>query len=300
MKTFLIAGLTNVEINLKIERFPLEYFPVCYPFNGIDIHASGVGLNLGLALKSLGSEVSYASMTGSDYAGDMMMAEYADLGLEAAGVLPLLEKTPVSVILRDESGRRQIHVDLKHVQETEYPRERFLSALPGSDVCVLTPINFARPFLAEAKKAGKIIATDLHVLSNSRDEYNRDFLSAADLLFLSNEAIDGREEEFILELSDLYQFHLAVVGMGSRGALLWQRSSRSFVRIPAVLPRPMVNSVGAGDALFASFLHFWAQGVGAAAALEKAVFFAGWKIGANGAARGFLSAEELEQKCPSS
>lgn len=63
--------------------------------------------------------------------------------------------------------------------------------------------------------------------------------------------------------------------------------------VPAVRTRPVVNTSGAGDALFASFLHFYAQDRDARAALERAVVFASYKIGEDGAARGFLTEEEL-------
>ena len=55
----------------------------------------------------------------------------------------------------------------------------------------------------------------------------------------------------------------------------------------------MVNTAGAGDALFACFLHFYWDGETPLSALRKALAFAGYKVGENGASRGFLPEAEL-------
>ena len=65
--------------------------------------------------------------------------------------------------------------------------------------------------------------------------------------------------------------------------------------VPAYSNGKAVNTVGAGDALFSSFLHFYAKGMDAKKALRRAVVFAGIKIGHNGASIGFCAEEEIER-----
>jgi ribokinase len=60
--------------------------------------------------------------------------------------------------------------------------------------------------------------------------------------------------------------------------------------------RPIVNTIGAGDALFSAFLHFYIQGEEPLDSLKYATYFASYKIGANGGAEGFLTEEELLDK----
>ncbi len=48
---------------------------------------------------------------------------------------------------------------------------------------------FSRPLLAIAKKAGIWIASDVHALSDLEDDYNRDYMAAAQILFLSDESL---------------------------------------------------------------------------------------------------------------
>jgi ribokinase len=65
---------------------------------------------------------------------------------------------------------------LKDLQETEYSDKKFAKASENGDISILCNINFSRKFLKSEKDKGKLIATDVHVLSDINDSYNRDFL----------------------------------------------------------------------------------------------------------------------------
>lgn len=86
-----------------------------------------------------------------------------------------LPQTPVSVVLYDESGRRQIYCDLKNIQDKELKPDDYGQMLENSDIVAACNISFNRSLIRKAKTLGKIIATDVHVLNNVYDEYNRDF-----------------------------------------------------------------------------------------------------------------------------
>jgi ribokinase len=60
-------------------------------------------------------------------------------------------------------------------------------------------------------------------------------------------------------------------------------------RLPAVETRPIVGTVGAGDALFACFLRCLHQRQSPIEALRKALLFASYKMGTAGGAEGFLT-----------
>jgi sugar/nucleoside kinase (ribokinase family) len=78
-KRFVVSGLVNIETTLKIDSFPLEYFPVAYPFGGIGSSVSGVGANLALALSALGDRVAFCSLLGRDGLGGYALSELAVL-----------------------------------------------------------------------------------------------------------------------------------------------------------------------------------------------------------------------------
>ena len=292
--TILVSGLINIETTLRITAFPLEYYPVTYPFFGVNSSVSGVGYNLAKALTILGDNVHFLSLIGKDIAAQQVRTKLIEDNIPWKYVLSQLDQTAQSVILYDGTGRRQIHTDLKDIQEQTFPPELFDQALSSAKICTLCNINFSRPLLARAVKAGRTVATDVHAITDLEDAYNRDFMQAATILFMSDDRLPMPPEEWMREIWNRYPAEIVVIGMGKNGALLGLRDGHQMERIPAVTTRPVVNTIGAGDALFSSFLHSYLHSVDAYISLRKAVVFASYKIGAISAADGFLTANELD------
>ncbi len=84
-------------------------------------------------------------------------------------MISALNQTAQAVIVYDPDGRRQIHVDLKDIQNHNYPVEQFEQAMAVSELLVLCNVNFSRPLLKIGQKAGKKIATDVHTVSDLED-----------------------------------------------------------------------------------------------------------------------------------
>jgi ribokinase len=297
MPRFLVAGLINIETTLRVDAFPLAFETQRFPFYGIQTTVSGVGYNVSKALCGLGNAVDFLALNGTDPAGELVTAALARDGIPAANVAPLLAETPQSVILYDPAGRRMSSTDLKDIQERAYPPERFQAALEGCDIAVLTTINFARPWLRPARALGKLVAVDAHAIGDPDDDYNRDYMAAADILFLSHELLICAPEEFAEELLARYRPRVLVMGLGAEGALLVVPGDNFAGRFPVVSTRPVVNTIGAGDALFSAFLHGYAQGSDPYTALRRAIVFASWKIGVRSAAEGFPAPAQWADLC---
>ena len=294
MGRVLVVGLVNIETTLRVPGFPIDYFPVTYPFFGVRSAVSGTGWNVAKALATLGHEVRLASLVGTDRAGRWAREEIVAAGVDDAAVIDALTATPASVVLVDPSGRRQVHTDLKDVQEpgTVFPLDRIDAALDGCDLMVAGNLNLTRPLLGRARAAGVPVVTDVHVLADLDDAYNRDFMAAARLLFLSDEGLGGRDPATVLgDLRARYGPDVVVLGRGGAGAMLL--GPGGLAQAAAVAPRGVVNTVGAGDALLAGYVHGHLAGADPGTALAGAVAFAGWKVGEDGAADGFLDAAGL-------
>ena len=297
MSDILVSGLINIETTLRIDSFPVPYFPVTYPFFGINSTVSAVGYNVAKALTVLGNKVNFLSVTGRDLAGEVVRKTLTGDNISGAYVLQSIEKTAQSVILFDRDGKRQIHVDLKDIQEYIYPEEIFFEAIKDCSLAVLCNINFSRPFLRKAKEMNKVIATDVHVISNLYDGYNQDFMRYADILFMSDEGLPCHPVEWVKELLNVYGTEIIAVGLGREGVLLSVKRDNFIERIPAVYTRDVVNTIGAGDAVFSSFVHFYNKTGDPYEAIKKAVVFASYKIGCHGAADGFLDEHTLNELC---
>ncbi len=293
-KQFLVSGLINMETTVKVRGFPINYFPIDYPFFGVATAVSGVAVNIASALDALGDRPRLSSCLGTDAAADQTEALCRQRGWPTSFLRRNLRETAQSVVLYEESGRRQIYCDLKDVQDARLD-ESAADALNGCDCAVLCNINFNRSLLPIARARGIPVATDVHLLADPEDEYNRDFLEAADILFMSDEALPSSPEDFARALASRYTFRVLVMGLGEKGALLFDRAANRMTLVGAEYTRPVVNTVGAGDALFSSFLHWHIGGMSPLDALCRAVLFASWKIGVKGAASGFASDAEIEK-----
>jgi ribokinase len=293
LTTILVAGLTNIETTLRVDGFPIIYEPVRYPFNGISSTVAGVGYNVSKALTGLGDSVHFLTLIGRDAARPMVLEALAQDALAREYVLSLAAETAKSIIAYDADGRRAIFVDLKDIQERTYPAERFDAALRSSALAVLCNINFTRPFLGRARRAGVPVITDVHTIASLDDPYNHDYMAAADVLFMSDERLPEPPETWARRVLDRFGAAVVVIGMGAEGALLAVRADNFIERVPAVHVRPVVSTIGAGDALFSAFVHAYASKSDPYSAIRQAVVFAAHKIGVAGAAEGFLDAAAL-------
>lgn len=292
MSKILISGLVNTETTVRVRQFPIPYYPIDYPFFGVGTAVSGVAYNIALALKTLGDDVDLLSMTGDDFPAAYIRQELHSAGIGTEHIQAKLKQTPSSVVLYDETGRRQIYCDLKDIQEISYGFPEEICA--GADIVAACNTNFNRELLRRAKAAGKTIATDVHVLSNIWDDYNRDFMEYADILFLSDEGIGDDYGEFMTELAHTYGSRIIVLGRGGKGAAMYLKEEDRIIELPAARVGEVVNTVGAGDALFSAFVHYYAKGYHPVDALARAQVFASAKIRVSGASKGFVTEAEVE------
>lgn len=289
----LVSGLLNTETDVSVRQFPIQYYPIDYNFFGIDTFVGGVAFNIAKALTVLGDKVCLASLIGRDISANLIKNALQELSIDTKYVKANLKRTPNSAVLYDNEGKRQIYCDLKDIQETEYNFDR--SMINDVDLVVACNINFNRSLLRIAKEEGKLIATDVHVLSDVNDEFNSEFMKYADILFLSDENIGENYKEFIFQLAKTYKNKIIVMGRGAEGTAIYTRESDSVKAFPAFKTKNVVNTVGAGDSLFSAFLHYYANGYEVYEALRRAQIFASRKITCNGASNVFLLEKDIDK-----
>jgi acarbose 7IV-phosphotransferase len=61
----------------------------------------------------------------------------------------------------------------------------------------LGSINFPRSLLLPARQAGKLVATDVQAIAELDDSYNRDFMEAANILFMSDKRLPCSPEDWV-------------------------------------------------------------------------------------------------------
>lgn len=297
MARVLVAGMLNLETSLRVERFPLDYFPVTYPFHGVTTCVSGSGWNVAAALAGLGHEVRLLALVGDDEPGRWARREVRARGVDDLGVVDGLAATCQTVVLVDGDGRRQVHTDLKDAQggAVSFPDDVVEQALDGVDLAVVGGLDVNRPLLPRLREAGISVACDVHVLRELAPQYDVDFLEAADILALSDEGAAGEDAGFLDALGDRYPATHVLLGRGVKGASVRVRRGDDVTLVDdeAWAGRGVVSTVGAGDALLAGYLHGLLTGEDPRAALRLATTVAGWTVGRAGASVGHPTVDEL-------
>ena len=97
----LVSGLLNIETTVAVRGFPIHYYPIDYPFFGVNSHVSGVGFNIAKALTALGDGVDVFSFAGNDAEAARIFAELDACGISTENIQKTLKNTPASVILFD-------------------------------------------------------------------------------------------------------------------------------------------------------------------------------------------------------
>ena len=296
MSRLLVLGNVNLETTFRTPTFPIAYESVSFVPFGVNIDVSGVGYNLAKALSVLGDDVVLAAILGRDTAAATIREQLRADGLDDRYVLDRAEKTALSVIAYDENGKRAAFTDLKDLMTQVYPPDLFAEALAGVEAVLFTQAAYCRPLLAPTREAGKLVAVDLQLIADLDDPYKRPYLDNAEVVFMSGEKLPEPSEMWAWHLLKRYQgVRVVGIGLGEEGALLAVRDTGLTLRVPAVATRPIVNTGGAGDALFACFMHYYLSTRDAEEALRRAVVFASYKIGEVGSSQGLLNEAGLEQ-----
>ena len=85
------------------------------------------------------------------------------------------------------------------------------------------------------------------------------------------------------------------MGIGDQGVILYNKDDNTLIEYKPVKTAEIVNTVGAGNALFSAFVHYYAKTKNAKEAIKNALLFASYKIGFVGTSNGFMTEEQIEQ-----
>ncbi|MFJ6673704.1 carbohydrate kinase family protein [Actinosynnema sp. NPDC091369] len=212
----------------------------------------GTSAGKALNLASLGAQVTLRTVVGNDDAGRSVL----DV-LDRAGVEVIAEVVDAATeqhlnLMDPHGGRVSIYLELPHLRRAEH-EDRALAALASADAAVIDLADHARPLLGAARDAGVPVWCDVHDYDGVA-EFHRDFLDAADHVFLNDDAFrnehSGDRGALLAFLGSLGK--PAVATLGADGALALVDGT--VHRVPAEPIEEIVDTNGAGDAFFSGFL----------------------------------------------
>jgi ribokinase len=296
MSKFMVAGLVQFETIVKVDELPLPYKEFESIPDIIDSGLGGAGFNEAMALKWLGNDVDFMSMVARNMSRRQVEAymKINDIRMSTAYVYPMLDGMPTSVILYN-NGRKQIFEDLKDIRTVDYDFDTFESRIQDKDMVLISSNNFCRPLIGLAQKYNKPLAVNMRSMRDDKIANKEDFLTGADIIYISDDDLGDEAYNIVKRCSEKYKAEVIIMGMGAKGTLLFTRKDNSFLEYKPVKTNEIVNTVGAGNAMFSSFLNYYVKTGNAKEAIKNAILFASYKIGFVGTSNGFMTEEQIEQ-----
>ena len=236
---------------IYLDRFPEASPHTVFPIRTHQtVGSSGAGKALNLA--GLGVNVTLWALMGDDENGRRIM----DV-MDSAGVTLMTEIDPAGtarhVNLMDRTGERisifENPGSLNHVVDPT-PVD---AVLEGADIVSVTILDHCRAFLPRIDQLGCDTWVDVHDYDGV-DGYHRQFIEAADYLFLSSVRLEGWRS-----------FAEARIEAGSRAVVVTHGAGgasgidpdHGWCDVPASHVEHFVDTNGAGDAFFAGFAVAW-------------------------------------------
>lgn len=296
MSKFMVAGFVQFETIVKVDKLPLPYKQFESIPETINTDIGGAGFNQAMALRWLGNEVDFMSMVARNLSKRQIDAylKRNEVDLSTDYVLPMLDGMPTSVILYC-NGEKQTFEDVKDIRHVEYDFELLESHVQDKDMVVMSNCNFCRPIIGLAQKYNKPIALNVRSMRADKIAPKEDFMKAADILYISDDDIECDPYDIVNDCRNKYDPKILIMGLGNKGVILYTKEDNSVLEYKPVKTNEIVNTVGAGNALFSAFIHYYAKTKNAKESIKNALLFASYKIGFVGTSNGFMTEQQIEQ-----
>ncbi|HCL69305.1 MAG TPA: hypothetical protein DIC49_07285 [Gammaproteobacteria bacterium] len=232
----------------------------------------GSTLNCALAVGLMGSPVLYVSTLSSDSYGDLLVDRLSECNVRLRPNSRSEACSSLAIVSFDQTGEPCYAFYRNSTADREVPVTDIVESFPkeisvfhvGS--CALIPREDQDAWfeiVRAAKQRGALISIDPNCrpsMTENRDEYLDGmirFFRAADVVKLSDEDLNYLHPEWSKDaletFAEEYAPQLCVYTAGSYGLVGLTRLGVS-VRVPAVLPGVLADTVGAGDSLHGALL----------------------------------------------
>jgi sugar/nucleoside kinase (ribokinase family) len=250
----------------------LEHLPEPTPHMqfALDDHETvgGTGAGKALGLAAFGREVELHTLIGTDADGERLrgiLERVPNLELHAVDGA----RTERHLNLMTPLGER-VSIYLSTPDDRPSPEDhRLTGAMEDAEVIVLDLSERSRRMIPDARASGRPIWTDIHDYDGTA-EFHRDFIDAAQVVFMNGDRIGGDPLPFMRGLVD-DGARLVVCTLGAEGAVAVSRETTDGPvtehRVGAV-PVEVVDVNGAGDAFMSGVLHATLDGADIDRALE--------------------------------
>lgn len=241
----------------------------------------------------LGKRCAFIGYAGDDFQGQHIRDELSGDGVDLTGLFIDPAGTSRSINIMYPDGRRKNFYDGKSHMTLEPDLEQCAAILRHTTLAHFHLPHWARRLLPLAREAGVLIACDLQDMPSVYDEYRRDFIEQADILFFSSVNLDDPVAA-VQHILHMRSGRIVVVGMGKKGCLLGtDQGIRSYGAVD--LPLPIVDTNGAGDGLAVGFLASYVlEGRSLEESIRRGQIVARYTCAQRSSSSSLISSEALE------
>jgi sugar/nucleoside kinase (ribokinase family) len=256
MTDVLILGGVSYNMMIYLDAFPRPA-PQSIRASGFHETVGSTGAGKALNLRPLGMRVVLHAPLGDDQYGQSAAAYLRGAGIDlVADTDP--QGTQRHVNLMDAAGRRISIFVVPGSPEPPIDLQRIEALIPQSDYVVLNISDYCRTLIPLIQRHGKPIWTDLHDYDGA-SEYYRDFVEAADYVFLSSDALPEYRPFMQQLIARGKRLVVCTHGAGGSTALT---AAGEWIETPIVATYARRDTNGAGDAFFSGVLYGHSRGLG--------------------------------------
>lgn len=243
----------------------------------------------------LGKATAFIGSVGGDPMGAWIRETFRQDGIDATGLFLDPNGTNRSVNLMYPDGQRKSFYDGKGHMQLIPDLEQCRNVLARTRLAHFQLPNWGRLLLPIARELGLTISCDLQDIVSLPDRYRQDFINAADILFFSS--VHHTDTFAIMhELLGNHAGRIVIAGMGARGCAVCTRQGIQTFG-PVVDNHPVIDSVGAGDALAVGFLSsFVLDSYSLDAAILRGQIAARYTCSQKASSAHLITSEILEQR----
>jgi sugar/nucleoside kinase (ribokinase family) len=269
MTRALVLGGVSFNLMIYVDAFPAPAPQTLFPRRFHETIGS-TGAGKALNLRRLGLQVILHELIGDDSCGHAVSAYLRDAGVDFIHD-PAPDGTQRHVNLMDADGRRISLIVRPGPTNPSFDAERIEALIPQSGYVVLNISDYCRTLIPLIRLHGKAIWTDVHDYDGA-NAHHRDFVEAADFLFLSSDAMP--DYRAFMEQQVAQGKSLVVCTHGRHGSTALTPAGE-WIETPIVESYARKDTNGAGDAFFAGVLYGHARGLPIARCLRLGTIVGG-------------------------
>ncbi len=268
-------GSINIDYVYRLQTLPQAGETLSC--QGFVRYLGGKGINQSIAIARAGGAVKHIGAVGAD--GAFALAQIADMGLDTNNIRVTDTNTGHAVICLDKQGEN--HIIIHAGANAELTENQINSALDANAktewVVIQNETNLTEYIAKSAKERGLSLAYSAAPFDAVACQTILPYL---DILAVNETEANALSHAMQTPITDL-KIPTLLITKGAKGAELWQNGACISVK---GLPVKAIDTVGAGDTFFGSFIARWQNGKNPQEALNYAASAAALQCTRKGAA----------------